>query len=149
MTKEEAIHELLFEATHPKRKPKRYVYYKQLLRALHIDPELNIEQARVLMRNVPVRELRGLSMSLFQLDLGDVEGKRVEFNSNKPFGELLEDIYKEVIGSNKDGEINYLIHTWCVENLEGVQLSMAIHMLNGLYYHTGWTNTDTTNLTVV
>ena len=71
-------------------------------------------------------------MSLFKIDLRDVEGKRVEFNTNKPFGEILEDIYKEAIKTDKDKDIDYLIHIWCGENLEGAQLDMAVYMLDGL-----------------
>ena len=131
MTKEEAIHTLLFEATHPRWKGNSE-NYKRLLITLCIDPELNIEQARVFMENVPVKDLKSISMRMFKLKL-DVEEEKVEFNSNKPFGKLLEDIYEEVIESNRAGETIYAIHDWCAENLEGNKLNIAIHMLNGLY----------------
>ena len=131
MTKDQIVHALLSEATNPKYKD-NYKRYKQLLEALSINPKTGFFAAQKLLMKVPTLDLAYTAKAMFDLDLVADEYP-VEFNANKPFGEIMEDIYDMIDtcrSADREG-MRTKIHSWCVSNLTGKHLYIAVCFLKG------------------
>lgn len=130
MTKAQIVHALLTEATKPKYKDDRM--YRKLLKELYVNPETDFFGAQELLMKVPTVDLGYMAQAMFNLNLVADEYP-VEFNTNKPFGDIMEDIYDEIDKCRllDREEMRNKIYSWCISNLAGKRLYIAVCFLKG------------------
>lgn len=130
MTKAQIVHALLSEATKPKYKDDRM--YRVLLEELSVNPEATFFMAQELLMKVPTLDLVYMAKAMLKLDL-EADEYPVEFNANKPFGDIMEDIYDKIDKCRLADreELRTKIYSWCISNLAGKRLYIAVCFLKG------------------